>query len=197
MKGSMRRLGFGLVGTVGLLLLSLGVAAQARASVVEALDLAGLVRNADVIVIGQVVASQSHYDEHGRIVTDVEMLVESREKGEANMGRSIVVRRLGGVVGNIGMRIEGEPSLIVGERTLLFGKRLSDAVTFRSVGLAQGVMRIEERAGERWVRSAEAGAALVRRAGGGKLEKARVAVPEARKLLDLLTEIRALVAAQR
>lgn len=179
---------------VGILALAAGLTSVSRASMVEALDLPGLVGRADLIVVGQVVAQESHYDEHGRIVTDAEMLIESREKGDAARGESVVIRRLGGVVNGLGMRVEGEASYAIGQRTLLFASRLPRGDVFRAVGLSQGAMTIEERAGERWVTSTNAGAALVQRGTKGRLVAARAALPEPRRLEELLTEIRALIA---
>ncbi len=167
---------------------------QARASVVQALDLATMTTTADHVLVGRVVAQESHYDEHGRIVTDVEMMVEQSEKGDAMPGATVLVRRHGGVVNGIGMRIEGEPSFEEGERTLLFAKKVGSAAVLRAVGLSQGVLRIAERDGDSWVASNAGGAALVRRAADGSLTKARIAMEQPRKLSDVLKEIRALLA---
>jgi hypothetical protein len=167
-------------------------APSARASVVQALDLAGLVANAHVIVLGKTVAQQSHYDAHGRIVTDIEVIVESCEKGGLQAGESVLIRRLGGVVNGVGMRIEGEPTFQIGERTLLFGH--GPIAALRPVGMSQGALRVTESAGESWVRSAAAGAALVERGADGALNKAQAAMNEARPLADVLREIRSLVA---
>ena len=172
-------------------------AQRAQASVVEALDLAALTASAEEVIVARVVAQASHYDERGRIVTDVEMLVEQAEKGSAQRGKTVLVRRLGGVVNGIGMRIEGEPSFVGGERTLLFAQKLAKSSVLRAVGMSQGVLRIEERDGDSWVSSAAAGAALVRRGADGSLTKARVALEQPRKLSDVLSEIRALVKTQR
>ena len=175
---------------------ALGVvnATGARASVVEALDLEGLTKAAEQVMVARVVAQASHYDEHGRIVTDVEMMVEQSEKGDAKPGSTLLVRRLGGVVDGIGMRIEGEPSFVSGERTLLFAHKLAKSSVLRPVGMSQGVLRIAEREGESWVASATGGASLVQRAPGGTLAKARVAIEQPRKLSDVISEIRAVLA---
>jgi len=172
-------------------------AQQAHASMIEALDLAALTDNAEEVMVARVVAQASHYDEHGRIVTDVEMLVEQSEKGAAQTGKTVLVRRLGGVVNGIGMRIEGEPSFVSGERTLLFAQKLPKSAVLRAVGMSQGVLRIAERSGESWVSSAAGGAALVRRGADGSLTKARSALEQPRKLSDVLSEIRARLKAAR
>ncbi|HVZ33303.1 MAG TPA: hypothetical protein VG963_12815, partial [Polyangiaceae bacterium] len=83
---------------------------RARASLVEAVDLATLVNEADDIVLARVIKQSSHYDDRGRIVTDIQMQVEQTEKGSSVPGSAVVVRRLGGIVGDRGMHISGEPS---------------------------------------------------------------------------------------
>jgi hypothetical protein len=174
-----------------LLLLAAAFAPAARASMVEALDLAELVRNADQVVVARVIAQESHYDEHGRIVTDVHMQVEHSEKGHDAPGAIVVVRRLGGVVDGIGMRVEGEPSFEEGELVLLFGSRRSGHDVLWPVGMSQGAMQVFERDGERWVRSQAGNLALVEKGSRGQLRPARAALTEPRRLEDLLTEIRA------
>jgi len=179
---------------LGLAMLSLVGAAQspARASMVEALDLDMLVAEADEVVLARVIKQWSHYDERGRIVTDYSMQVEQTEKGASVPGAALVVRRLGGVVGDRGLRISGEPSFQVGELVLLFGDRNGEPYV-RPVGMAQGAMRIFESQGERWARSDTQGMALVR---GGPSEKGRAVAEQPRRLDDLLHEVRALVATQ-
>jgi len=182
------------LGWIAVAALTVVGASQARASVVQALDLVAMTTTADHVLVARVVAQGSHYDEHGRIVTDVEMMVEQSEKGDAAPGAMVLVRRLGGVVNGIGMRIEGEPSFADGERTLLFAQKLASSNVLRAIGMSQGVLRIAERDGDSWVASNAGGAALVQRAVDGSLTKGRVAMEQPRKLSDVLKEIRALVA---
>ncbi len=169
------------------------VSMHARASVVEALDLDTLVSEADSIVLARVIKSWSHYDDKGRIVTDYQMQVEQVEKGDAKLGAAVVVRKLGGIVGDKGMTISGEPGYTDNELVLLFGK--GGKSYLRPVGMGQGAMRISETKGERWVRSDSRGMALVRK--GATDKSAAPAVAEPRKLADVLAEVHALVAAQK
>jgi hypothetical protein len=114
----------------------------ARATIVEALDLPELVQHSDHIVIGTVLATQARYDAYGRIVTDATLRVETTMKGSSSPGGTLVVRRLGGVIGDLGMRVEGEPTLTTGDRRLLF---LRDyGAHCRAVGMSQGAVRIEQ-----------------------------------------------------
>lgn len=177
-------------------LMALGTAtsSSARASIVQALDLDALVAESEDVVLARVIKQFSHYDERGRIVTDYTMQVEETEKGPSVPGAALTVRRLGGIVGNRGLRIAGEPSFKPGELVLLFGRR--DGETYvRPVGMAQGAMRVFEQDGERWARSDTQGMSLVKH--GDPSQKSVPAAPEPRKLDDLLRDVRQLVQQQR
>lgn len=180
---------------LALALLSLGslvLPRSAQASLVEALDLAALVDRSDDVVLVRVISSHSHFDDRGRIVTDVTMQVEQAEKGTYAPGSAVVVRHLGGQVGDLGMRVEGEPTYEVGETVLLFARHIASLNVLQPVGMSQGAMRVIERDGVRFVHSLAMGAALVKR-GSGTLARALAAVDTPRKLDDVLSEIRALV----
>lgn len=189
--------------TLGLwALLALGLPAAAsitlaaQASVVEALDLEGLVREADEVLLARVIKSWSHHDDRGRIVTDYQMQVERTAKGTTAPGAAVVVRKLGGVFEGKGMHIAGEPSFEDGELVLLFGKAGKAGKAYlRPVGMGQGAMRIFLRDGERWTRSDARGMSLVKR--GATDKSAPSAVAELRKLEDVLSEVSSLVEAQK
>jgi hypothetical protein len=165
----------------------------AAASMVQAMDLAELVEESELVAVTRVMGQQVSYDDRGRIVTDVQMQVEETQKGNVAPGASVVVRRLGGEIDGVAMRIEGEPAFENGELVLLFGKDPQHRALLRPVGMSQGAMRIFERDGERWVRSATRELALVRKSGAGKLDPEVPAVAEPRRLNDVLGEIRSLV----
>jgi hypothetical protein len=160
----------------------------ARATVVEALDLDTLVKDADEVVLARVIKQWSHYDERGRIVTDFQMQVEESVKGDSKPGAAVVVRKLGG------MRISGEPSFTEGEVVLVFGSH-GKKTYLRPVGMGQGTMRVYEQEGQRWARSDAQGMQLTKR--GDTTTKSRAALAEPRKLSELLQDVRAIVAAQK
>lgn len=166
----------------------------AQGSMVQAMDLAELVQEAELVAVARVMGQQVSYDERGRIVTDIQMQVERTEKGDVAPGASVVVRRLGGELDGVAMRIEGEPSFQNGEQVLLFGTNPQKRSLLRPVGMSQGALRIFERDGQRWVRSGTKDLALVRKSGDGKLTPDAAAVAEPRPLNDVLGEIRTLVA---
>jgi hypothetical protein len=172
----------------------MAVLSTAHATVVEALDLDTLVQDADEVVLARVIKQWSHFDERGRIVTDFQMQVEESVKGGTVPGAAVVVRKLGGIVGDRGMRISGEPSFTEGEVVLVFGTH-GQKTYLRPVGMGQGTMRVYEQEGQRWARSDAQGMHLTKR--GDTTAKSRAAVAEPRKLDELLQEVRALVAAQK
>lgn len=173
------------------LALSLGTATTTHASVVEALDLETLVKESDDVVVVRVISERSHYDERGTIVTDYTMQVERTEKGKSVPGQAVTVRKLGGIVEGRGMRIAGEPGFEPGERVVLFGQR-GGKTYLRPVGMSQGAVRIYEEGGVNYARSSSQGLTLV-----SKGDKSKAAVTAPRKLDELLSDVRSIVAAQR
>ncbi|MDB4986381.1 MAG: hypothetical protein JWN04_1559 [Myxococcaceae bacterium] len=168
-----------------------GLLGVAHATLVEAVDLDALVKESDDVVLARVIKQWTQYDDKGRIVTDFQMQVERVEKGKSTPGSAIIVRKLGGMIGDRGMRISGEPSFTDGEVVLVFGTRGKNTF-LRPVGMGQGTMRVFEQGGERWVRSDAEGMTLVQRGSVGN--KARSAVPSPRKLEEVLSDVRDLVA---
>jgi hypothetical protein len=159
------------------LLVCLGVFAPvARATISEALSLSELVAQADHVVLATATSERARRDARGRIVTDFTVRIEEVLKGEAHAGESVVMMRLGGVIGDLGMRIEGEPDLEMGRSYLLFLRRSSDGRTLRPVGMSQGVMPVEDRSGELTVLPGGGGLALMQRVRGGNLVPAPAAI---------------------
>ena len=165
-----------------------------QASMVQAMNLAELVEEAELVAVARVIGQRSFYDQRGRIVTDVKMQVEHAEKGDIAPGASVTVRRLGGEIDGVAMRVEGEPGFEDGEVVLLFGRDPRHRAVLRPVGMSQGAMRIFERDGRRWVRSATSDFALVRKAAGKLDADVPAAISEPRPLDDVLGEIQSLVA---
>jgi hypothetical protein len=105
----------------------------AMASLVRALDLAGLTTGADRIVVADVLSVQAAWDAaHRTIHTAVEVSVRESWKGETPAGGRLTIRQLGGTVGEIEMTVRGMARFAVGERTLLFLRRS------QVMGMSQG-----------------------------------------------------------
>jgi len=171
-------------------LLALVLAASpALATVTTALDLRELVTRADLVTVATALHRESRWDARRRIVTDVTLRVDQVFKGEGREGSEIVVRRLGGAIGDLGMQVAGAPSFEDGQRSLIFAERRGGHL--RAVGMSQGVMRIRvDLQGRELVLPGGSGLSLVRRVPGGALTEAPAALLAPRPLGDLLDEVR-------
>lgn len=180
------------------LLAAFTLGSPAQASVVEAMNLEELVADSDRVVIGRVVFAESFLRRNGTIVTVYRFQVE-RELLDgvptAVEEPEIQVGVLGGRVGDVGMRVEGEPRFSEGERALLF-IRDGGNLMFRPVGMAQGVMRIRFRQGREMVSQAHEHMMLVRRGASGQLEKARGALVGQERLDTMVERVRRIVRAR-
>lgn len=168
-------------------------ASTARATIIEALDLRELVRGSDHVVIGTVVSIRVRYDHLGRIVTDASVRIEESMHGAAANGSTIIARSLGGEIGDVGLRVEGEPSWIAGERILLFARALPAEGVVRAVGMSQGVLPIRTIDGTDRAMPGASGLALMQRGSDGRLRPAPAALLEAAPLDELCAQIRELV----
>ncbi len=148
---------------VSAILSALLLTSAASASLAVALDLEALVHQSDAIVVGRVVAQQSRWD-GDRIVTDVLVEVAETLHGTSPPDRMLQVVRLGGSIGELGMRVEGEPNFEGGGQYLLFLRRWRGL--YRPVGMSQGVMRVRVEGGAPMVQPGGSGLSLVTRPGG-------------------------------
>lgn len=177
------------------LLVLFAAAPVAHATSVEAMDLRALVRAADHVVVGTVIATEARYDHLDRIVTDATIRVDERMLGGSPEGDTIVVRRLGGVLGDVGLRIEGEPTFEAGQHVLLFARAIPSERLLRPVGMSQGVLPIQrDAAGTEVVMPGGEGLALVQRGGDGQLRPAPGALLSPEPVDALLARVRELVA---
>ncbi|MEB2312012.1 MAG: hypothetical protein OZ921_21555 [Sorangiineae bacterium] len=141
------------VAALSLALLALVFAPRAEGSVARAVTLRALVTRSALVATCTPLEATSRWENVGgrrRIVTDTRVRVDRRVAGEA-LGGELIVRTLGGQVGEVGQVVSGEAVLIPGEASLLFFTRRADgqlAVTalaqgqFRLAPDAQGVVRL-------------------------------------------------------
>jgi hypothetical protein len=177
----------------GILLALLVVASPANGSVVQALELQELVAHADRIVLGRVLFSESFRRPDGQLGTWHRIAVERELRGSAPDEQEVIVETLGGQIGDIAMRVEGEPSFTVGERVLVFMRDGGPYTAFRPVGMGQGVMRVRTERGVETVRQNREGVMLMRRNAQGRLERSLGALPEKQRLDALLLKLRDIV----
>lgn len=168
-------------------------ASPTDASIVQALDLDELVGQADQIFLGKVVFSESFQRPNGTIGTLHRIEVEQDVRGTAPDEREVMVETLGGRLGELGMRVEGEPSFSLGERVVVFVRGDGSYQAFRPVGMGQGVMRVRKEQGVDRVRQTRTGMLLMRRNAQGSLQKSQGALPGEERLDTFLSRVRGIV----
>ncbi|MBI3178195.1 MAG: hypothetical protein HYZ27_00955 [Deltaproteobacteria bacterium] len=125
------------------LALALFLPATAAASTALPLSVAELTAYADVVVLAQVGTPQAVWQGR-RIVTVTPVTVEEVWVGSTRE-HVIEVSTLGGVVGGVGQRVDGEARLVPGEQVVLF--LAGQGARFRVLSLAQGAFRVLPDAG--------------------------------------------------
>lgn len=123
----------------------------AAASIVVAMDLPALVKQADHIAVVDVLSTSADWDaKHEKIFTTVELKVVERWKGApaAGVEDHLRVVQPGGTVGDLTMTVTGLSTFSPGERALVFLR--GAAGNARVLGLGQGKrpMRLEPSSGK-------------------------------------------------
>jgi hypothetical protein len=186
------------LGLSGVLLAALIVASPAHGSIVQALDLSELVAQSDRIVVGRVVLAEAFRRRDGTISTWYRVEVERELRTDAptrDEEPEVIIEVLGGQIGDLGMRVEGEPRFSVGERAVIF-MREGTQLGFRPVGMAQGVMRIRRDEGGESVFQSREGLLLVRRGPDGLLKRSPGALPRKERLQTFLKRVSTIVREQ-
>ena len=184
----------GLIGSLLAALLMVGLpTSPANGSIVQGLELQELVAHADRIILGRVLFSESFQRADGQLGTWHRIAVEREIRGSAPDEQEVIVETLGGQMGDIAMRVEGEPSFRVGERVLVFVRDGGPYTAFRPVGMGQGVMRVRMEQGVQTVTQSREGLMLVRRNAQGRLERSLGALPKKERLDVVLSKLRDIV----
>lgn len=181
------RLLWGLMGPV---LAAFLITSPADGSIVQGLELEELIAKADRIILGRVLFSESFLRSDRQIGTWHRIEVEREIRGRAPDEREVIVETLGGQIGDIGMRVEGEATFQVGERVLVFVRGGGPYTAFRPVGMGQGVMRVRMEQGVETVRQSREGLMLLRRDAQGRLKRSLGAMPRPERLDVLLSKLR-------
>ncbi len=168
----------------------------ADGSIVQGLELEELTQKADRIVLGRVLFSESFLHQNGQIWTWHRVAVDQEIRGRAPDEQELIIETLGGQIGDIGMRVEGEATFSVGERVLVFASGGGPYSAFRTVGMAQGVMRVRSERGVDTVHQSREGLMLVRRDAQGRLKRNFGALPEPERLDTLIGRLKQIAAEQ-
>ena len=180
-------------GLIGALMVIFLVTSPANGSIVEGLELGELVSHADRIVLGRVLFSESFQRPDGQFGTWHRIGVERELRGRAPDEQEVIIETMGGQIGDLAMRVEGEPSFTVGERVLVFIRDGGPYTAFRPVGMGQGVMRVRREQGVETVTQNREGLMLVRRNAQGRLERTLGALPERERLDGFLSKLRDII----
>ena len=116
------------------------VGASASATVVRSLSLPALVQGSRRIVVVTALGAESHYEELGRrrrIVTDTRLRVEEGIAKSDGLDRELMLRTLGGSIGDVGELVHGQAQLVLGEPCVAFLLRGPDGLHYIN-GMAQG-----------------------------------------------------------
>jgi hypothetical protein len=176
--------------------IAIGAAAAARAIVVQALTLPELVKASELVLVATPGERQARMT-NKLIFTDVSLHVAQALKGNAKSGDTVVATLMGGTLDSeLALQVPGEASLPEGRELLVFLERSPSSGDLRVVGMAQGVMPIEKRAGNSVVKPPSGSAHLMRRDDSGALKAAEPAIKEEIGLPDLVQRIRSLVASE-
>ena len=173
-------------------------ASPGSASIVQALELPELVDQSDRIVLGRVVFAEAFRQADGTIATWYRVEVEQELRTDApprDEEPEVILQVLGGEIGDLGMRVEGEPRFSVGERAVLF-MREGNQLAFRPVGMAQGVMRVRKKDGDEMVFQSREGMMLVKRGPDGLLRQSKGALPREERLKVFLERVQSIVREQ-
>lgn len=166
------------------------ITSPAAGSILQGLELEELTAEADRIVLGRVLLSESFLHPDGQIGTWHRIEVEREIRGNAPDEREVIVETLGGQLGDIAMRVEGEATFHVGERVLVFVRGGGPYPAFQTVGMGQGVMRVGNEQGVETVRQSREGLMLLRRDAQGRLKRSLGAVPQPERLDALLSKLK-------
>ena len=161
------------------------------ATVLLKMNLADLTGEADAIVSGTVTSSYSAWNEDRSLIfTYSTLAVDSTLKGKHKY--QVLVRTHGGIVGEIGMRMIGEPELKKSDQVLVFLEPDGHGYN-RVVGMSQGRFRVEtDKSGQKRVSNPLSGLSLYDRAKGAIVDPSSE-VKQGTRLDELEARVRALL----
>jgi hypothetical protein len=127
------------LGLSGIILL---LSVSSSASVVIALDKADLARDADAIIWGKVIQSESFWDESGKgILTKIDITVDRVLKGGINVKILTIVQR-GGTIDGYRQIVFGQAQFFIGEEVIVFLEQKENEYVVK--GMAQGKFSIQK-----------------------------------------------------
>ena len=141
------------VAVTAMLLIGLMVSQAADARILY-INTPGMVERADEIVSGKVVSVESRYtdDTKTKIVTDIEITIDEKVKGDLNKGNTVTLTIPGGQVGTLVNVVAEMPRFRKEEEVLLFlQKRVSGKLGVLSGSRGKYAVKTDEKTGEKIV----------------------------------------------
>jgi hypothetical protein len=179
----MDRRGFVRVASIGAL--GVAVSRHALASLSRAVPVADLVGRSQHVMLGEPLDADSVWEQIGgrkHIVTYTRMRVHELMAGADPKQDELLVRTLGGRVGELGELVHGEARLTLGERSVLFVMPARDALVVTA--MAQGhYPLVRDAAGTERLRRSPEASELLNEAGSAVKRFAGMQVPDARELI--------------
>lgn len=177
----------------------LGASAVATATIIVPQSVEEMAVASTAVVRAKVLQRQAAWDkDHRRIHTHTELQVLETVHSRQAVTGSVVIRTMGGEVGDIGMRVAGVARFEVGEEVLVFlTPDPLDAGEFQVVGMSQGKYRIDRSGAEPMAVGSVEGLAFARRDTNGQLQVDHDAAEKGGKvsLSALVARVKAAVAA--
>lgn len=124
----------------------LAMASVAGATLVKPMSLEALIGESDVIVHATVESQTVTWasgDERAMIHTLTELRVIDALKGDAKANDTVLIRQLGGEIGEEAILVEGNAQLVRGEEVVIFLDRDERAPLHYVVGMAQGKYHVD------------------------------------------------------
>lgn len=181
--------------TLGAAALALLLPTWAQATIIIPRSLEQMSVEASAVVRAKVVQRQASWDaDHRRIHTYTELQVLETVHHTKPLGSTLVVRTMGGEVGDIGMRVAGVARFEVGEEVLVFLRDDPlDPAQFQVVGMSQGKYRIDRSGPSPVAVPSLDGLAFARPSPSGTLKVGDEAqdIGARRPLVDLIAQVKA------
>ncbi len=118
-------------------------AAPLAAVIMRALSLDELVESSDRVAVATVLSNESRWnDERTRIYTYTTVRVEEYLKGSGAAGDTLVIRTLGGAVGEMGLHVEGAPAFRLHDKEVIFLSSITGRTEFNVTGWNQGRFKV-------------------------------------------------------
>lgn len=182
------------MGTVLVAALICAAPLSANATVIVPQTLEQMTVASAAVVRAKVVRRESRWDaSHQRIHSYTELKVLDAVHKTKALGKSIVVRTMGGEVGDIGMRVAGVARFEVGEEVLVFLR--ADpllATDYQVIGMSQGKYRVERAGASVYVVPKVNGLAFATRTANGKMQVSDTGVDLTKvPLSDMVARVKA------